>query len=365
MNMKTLMLSVAAVTFAVVAGAAQVTYTWKGGTGNWSDPAMWTASDGSTDTYPNSNDSIATFPGGATHVVTFTENISCSNVVMNKDATHVTFRCKDTQYTLTNPTIKNDHGVWAQSKDGSFTMDNIKIAGGGGIFGTPISSYFKAPGENGTLRLTNNAQLNYIVAHLNAKNAKIYLDAGANVQVGACYLNCSAGESFLTISNAYFKYSSPEYPSATGTGTMHFVFQGDSPRFQPNKVVGRGAIFEFEVPDGQYKYYPIDAAEENSLANMNPVGSVFRVSKKSPARIHGVTNTWKIVSWESRVLTDGKYNNGILQANVNWDSLRKGVDSYSFDWRRTGTYAQDPETANPSYMYLTLGPKQGMMLLLR
>lgn len=363
--MKTLILSVGAIALAVVASAAQVTYTWKGGAGNWSDPAMWTASDGSTDTYPNSNDSIATFPGDATHVVTFTENISCSNVVMNKDSTHVTFRCEDAQYTLTNPTIKNDHGIMATSKNGSFTMDNIKISGGGGIFGTSVSSYFKAPGENGTLRFTNKARLDYIVGYLNAKNAKIYLDAGADVQLGSCYLSCSAGESFVTISNAFFKYSSPEFPKATGTGRIHFVFQGDSPRFVPRAQVGRGAIFEFEVPDGAYKYTPIDPSEENSLANMSLGDSIFRLSKKSPARIHGVTNTWKVVSWESRVLTDGKYNNGIPQADVKWDSLREGVDSYSFDWRRTGTYAQDPETANPSYMYLTLGPKQGLMLLLR
>ena len=40
-------------------------------------------------------------------------------------------------------------------------------------------------------------------------------------------------------------------------------------------------------------------------------------------------------------------------------------DSYSFDWRTTGSKAQDPEVDNPAYMDLTLGPKPGMAIVFR
>jgi hypothetical protein len=51
--------------------SAAVTHTWKGGDGRWSDPAMWTASDGSVGSYPNAADAVAEFPAGLTNTIRF------------------------------------------------------------------------------------------------------------------------------------------------------------------------------------------------------------------------------------------------------------------------------------------------------
>ena len=339
--------------FAPVVGHGYVTYTWKGGDGNWSDPTMWTADDESTG-YPNANDAKAVFPAGLTNTVIFTENIAVSNVVMNGEGTWMTFKCEETKYTLEIPSVVNDHGIYANGNECSFTMDNIKVKGGGGVYGAANSSYIYVPGKNGTFRMTNGAELDYVLGFFNAGNATIQLDEGTNFKVGSCRLNVPAkNESTIVIHNAYFFCGAIQNPN----GKMRMVFRGSSPRFAPQRSVGSNMIYEFEIPAGPYTRVPI-VPTHSSPYTMNNSGSVFKVSKNSPALRAGYSNTWQIIAWE------GPANIGITTNNVEWTGLRK-QDSYSFGWRTTGTKAQDPEVDDPAYMYLTLGPKPGMAIVFR
>ena len=334
-------------------GHGYVTYTWKGGDGNWSDPDMWTADDESTG-YPNADDAKAVFPAGLTNTVIFTENIAVSNIVMNGAATWMTFKCVGTQYTLEIPRVVNDHGIYANGTDCSFTMDNIKIKGGGGVYGGANSSYIYVPGKNGTFRMTNGAELDYILGFFNAGNATIQLDEGTSLKVGSCRLNVPANtESTIVIHNAYFFWGAVQNPN----GTVRMIFRGDSPRFAPQRGVGSNVIYEFEIPAGPYTRVPI-VPTHSSPYTMSNAGSVFNVSKKSPALSAGYSNKWRIVAWE------GPSNIGISTNTVVWTGLRK-QDSYSFDWRTTGSKAQDPEVDDPAYMELTLGPKPGMSIIFK
>jgi hypothetical protein len=94
-------------------------------------------------------------------------------------------------------------------------------------------------------------------------------------------------------------------------------------------------------------------------------GCSFAVSEKSPALRENVSNTWCVVAWNS---TDSKIDPshvlGIPTNGVVWTGLRR-IDTVSYGWRTTGTAAQDPAVANPAYLYVTLGRKPGMAMLLR
>ena len=344
-----------ALLMALSAPADYVTYTWKGGDGNWSDPAMWTAGDGSEGSYPNADDAKAVFPAGITNTVVFTENIVVSNVVMNGAATWMTFKCEGTKYTLTIPKAQNDHGVYAYGDACSFTMDNIKITGGGGVYGTSNSSYIYAPGKNGMLKLTNHAELDYILGFFNKPNATVLLEEGTTFKIGSCRLNNPANtESTIVIDNAYFFWGAPQSPN----GKLRIVFKGNSPRFAPQREVASNTIYEFEIPAGPYTRIPIVPAHSSPYSMSKNGSSAFKVSKNSPAIRAGHTNTWQIVAW------DGDSNIGIATNYVVWTGLRS-LDSYSFSWRTTGSKAQDPAVHDPAYMYLTLGPKPGFAVIFR
>jgi hypothetical protein len=88
-------------------------------------------------------------------------------------------------------------------------------------------------------------------------------------------------------------------------------------------------------------------------------GSTFALSEKSPALQANLTNTWCIVAWNS---TDHLI--GIPTNSVVWTGLRR-VDGFSYGWRTTGSAPQDPAVANPAYLYVTLGRKPGMAMVLR
>ena len=84
----------AAVVCALAAAHADtVTFTWNGGDGNWSDPAMWTASDGSTDSFPHDDTSDgALFPAGQMARVTLdADGYSVSNLLFLAANSDITF----------------------------------------------------------------------------------------------------------------------------------------------------------------------------------------------------------------------------------------------------------------------------------
>jgi hypothetical protein len=242
-------------------------------------------------------------------------------------------------------------------------MDNIKLSGGGGLYGSSNSAYFYGPGKNGVFRLKNGALLDWILAFFNAAGARLELESGTTVQVGSCRMNCPKDtESTLVVSNALFKFGAVSSP----LGRYRVVFQGDTPRFQGQRSAGNNFIYEFELPREDYKNAPVSTFHGSGAnVDMPLSGCSFAVSEKSPALRENVSNTWCVVAWNS---TDSKIDPshvlGIPADSVVWTGLRR-IDTVSYGWRTTGTAAQDPAVANPAYLYVTLGRKPGMAMLLR
>ena len=63
-------------------------YTWKGGSGEWTDPAMWRRTDARTSGYPAEEQDTATFPAADSDVV-IASNMTIAGLTVSSEGKHV------------------------------------------------------------------------------------------------------------------------------------------------------------------------------------------------------------------------------------------------------------------------------------
>ena len=96
------------------------TYTWKGGKGDWADPAMWTTSDSGAAGVPSAASTVVF--GDAESDVTLAANVTVAGLTVSSVGTHA-FRSDKTMTTrkLTGPVAMSGSG------GGSLVLDSVKF----------------------------------------------------------------------------------------------------------------------------------------------------------------------------------------------------------------------------------------------
>lgn len=255
--MKTLILSVGAIALAVVASAAQVTYTWKGGAGNWSDPAMWTASDGSTDKYP-CDDLLDTaeFPAGVTATVTIPDGTTVSNLYILTENSNVKFVA--TEGCTNSMTYRALRAYDASTKkyisscgpNAAFALDRVKLYL---KIGTTTPRLFTAstanqpdiqvrvldgPKAGSTVLLENGS---YFSVLSNSAGSDLTWDIRSGSEYHTMSFHMGNG-STVSLSNAYLTTWYGYTDSWKFSDGNKFVFRGDHPRFIYGRI-GSSYIF--------------------------------------------------------------------------------------------------------------------------
>ena len=99
------------------------TYTWKGGKGDWADPAMWTSSDAGAAGYPSDGCTVV-FPATDSDVV-LSANLTLAGLTISSEGKHV-FRTAGASksYKLT---VSGNNAKLEGSGGGTIVVDNIVI----------------------------------------------------------------------------------------------------------------------------------------------------------------------------------------------------------------------------------------------
>ena len=103
--------------------ADTATYTWKGGKGDWADPAMWTSSDTGAGGYPTDGCTVV-IPAADSDIV-LSANLTLAGLTISSEGKHV-FCTADASknYKLT---VSNNNAKLAGAGGGTLVVDNIVI----------------------------------------------------------------------------------------------------------------------------------------------------------------------------------------------------------------------------------------------
>lgn len=262
-----------------------VVFSWRGGAGAWNDPANWSASDGSSNAYPN-DDALhsAVFPEGVNATVTIPAGgIAVSNIVV---------LAKDSDVTFTSPSGETNTITYrATGKDISrcganarLTLDAVRLSlmGVNGSVGrlfaaaTNIDTQrFADLGEGTAITLRNGSYLSAI----NMKAKRCTFDIVGGSECHAAELKLHEG-STMTLSNGYCTVWFLVGAESLDDGAK-VVFKGEHPRLVFGRISGSNLLdgvwssklnknvisamsMEFHLPVTPYEAAPIGT---------NPVGS--------------------------------------------------------------------------------------------
>ena len=402
---------------ALVAVADPVTFTWNGGDGNWSDPTMWTASDGSTDTYP-SDDTLhgAFFPPGQTAVVTIDRNdIAVSNLLFFSANSDITFKSPaGSVNTMTYRAVRTyDSSTTAYSNycgaSASFTLDAVKCklkigSETGRLFGASTASSvpinvrrLNGPKADSRLTLKNGAYFSALA--IESVGARCVFDVSGESEIHTPLFHTGTGGE-LSLSNGYLSAWYVYFDTHSFASDSRVIFRGDHPRIVYGRCGGRDgyaniayptwvsttktyvpdyATFYFYLPETPYAYAPVGNAyygyqntagfpggsyrmSDSGEANLNIPASTlrFKIMDDSPARKSGATEAvrynlldWSGQSWKKTLLG--------INGTENVEMLGlKGRDS-KFTEVREGW-----ETVGlPQYFGVTLAPKGGCAIIFK
>lgn len=109
---------------ATAARAAELTYTWKGGTGDWTNAVMWATSDEGGVGYPTAGCS-AVF-GDANSDVTLTTGYALTNLTISSVGTHA-FRSTAPQTAYTLSVVSGGHVTMAGGGNGTLILDSVVL----------------------------------------------------------------------------------------------------------------------------------------------------------------------------------------------------------------------------------------------
>ena len=400
-----------------VARADTVMFTWNGGDGNWSDPANWTASDGSTDTYP-SDDALhgAFFPPGQTATVTIDQdNVAVSNLLFFSADSDITFKSPaGSVNTMTYRAVRTyDYSTKAYSNycgaSATFTLDAVKLklkigSSEGRLFTAGTANNvdvnvrrLKGPKADSRLILKNGAYFSALA--IEDVGARCEFDISGESELHAAIFHTGAGGE-VALSNGYLSVWYVYFDTHSFATDSRVVFRGDHPKIVYGRCATKStyanlaypswvsslstyvpdyATFYFYLPDAPYVYAPVGNAyygsqntagfpggsyrmSDASEASLDiPAGTLrIRIKDESPARMSGATEErrynlidWSGQSWKKTLL--GINNAG----NIEMLGLRPRDATFTAvreGWETVGL---------PQYFGVTLAPKVGMAIIFK
>ena len=402
---------------AAAVSADYVTYTWKGGNGNWSDPAMWTASDGSTDTYP-SDDTLhgALFPPGQTATVTIDQNnIAVSNLLFFSANSDITFKSPaGSVNTITYRAVRTyDYSTKAYSNycgaSASFTLDAVKCklkigSSDGRLFSAGTANQvdvnvrkLNGPREDSRMTLKNGAYFSAL--SIESVGARCVFDVSGDSEIHAAIFHTGTGGE-LSLSNGYLSAWYVYFDTHSFESNSRVIFRGDHPRIVYGRCGGRGgyaniayptwvsslstyvpdsATFYFYLPAAPYAYAPVGNAYYDSQNTAGfpggsyrmvdsgetsldiPAGTLrFKIMGDSPARTSGATEElrynlldWSGQSWKKTLLG--------IRNSENIEVLGLKSRDTKFSEVREGWESVEL----PQYFGVTIAPKGGFSVIFR
>ena len=364
--MKTLMVAVVAIAASMVAFADTVTFTWKGGDGNWSDPAMWTASDGSTDRYPNAETDYAVFSPGEKAVVTVTENVSPYDVRFTPENSDLCFKGDPDVLPLIklDKANKIDQG---KTSNWSLTFDGVKCTFGDSVWaGQTVYTYhnckltIKNKSEVTLYRIMSSSfQVPPSTAWIVPTNIVISVEPSSTFHLGALAMN--GKNSSFSITDATLKY---EGGSMDSSNNYQFYVYGDSKvTMRRSLFTKNNATFNVSLPEEPYATELVKLSDNGADYTNNY--TTINILPDSPAlKTSASTNrVYRIFNWHG---TSAKIKNiGIDPNCLTWKYNGKNLKPYMSVESSFDPEYQAGGAKYPQYFDFVLGPKPGMMLLLR
>ena len=365
--MKRLILSVVATVTSTIAFADTVTFTWKGGDGNWSDPKMWTASDGSTDRYPNAETDVAVFSPDEIAEVTMTEDITVSNAEVALGGSKLCFVKSASAESIPKLKLIDNAANHGQSHNWSLTFDGVSPTFGSSVW-TGQSFY---PWHNCRLTIKNKAYMTlYRISFGSFKETptsgytvptNFVIDVGteSTFHIGSFAIN--GKNAYFVLSNATLNVSGGAMDSSNNY--QYYVY-GDS------KIITRRQFFtknpatlNLSLPEEPY---------ETELVKLNDNGADYtldyttiNILSDSPALKTSASSNrvYRIFNWHG---TAAKIKNiGIDPNCLTWKYNGKDLKPYMSVASSFDPEYQAGGAKYPQYIDFVLGPKPGLMLLLR
>ena len=394
---------------------AQVTYTWKGGDGNWSDPAMWTASDGSTDTYP-SDDTIhgAFFLSNTTATVTIDQNnIAVSNLIFLGANSDITFKSQaGSTNTMTYRAVRTYDASTAKYTDwtgtnATLTLDAVKLKlkignDTGRLFtastanSIPINiRRLQGPKADSRIVLRNGSYFSALA--IESVGARCTFDISGESEIHSVIFHSGAGGE-VALSNGYLSVWYVYFDTHSFASDSRIVFRGDHPRVVYGRCGGRDgyanlayptwvsatktyvpdyATFYFHLPAEPYAYAPVANAYYGSENTAGFPGGSYRMSDSGQANLYIAEGTLRVkIMNESpaRLASASESRNYRLidWSGMSWKQVRlgitetetvevlglKGRDSVFTEVREGWESVELPQ-----YFGVTLAPKSGLAII--
>ena len=288
----------------------KTTYTWIGGasSGLWTDSQNWSGNGASTPCigypYGGSGSCVAMFPADSTSVVSFTNDVISANIGFGTRST-VTF-------------MSENGSGWC----GGVNTPNGTIDINDDMTLNVIGAKFNH-GQNGGIRIKNNATLNLLNGsqssgfsklYMSGANSVLYVDAESSA--GPFYINpieLSGENAEIILDGGSFKQTTKEFlVSKGGVTTKGITFLGRTPRFAiENKFYVDGAgssTLKFVVPEGGYADVPFVASSTYRLGEGGAAGNSRNirvvVPATAPAAIAETEGDYTLISSASGIATE-------------------------------------------------------------
>ena len=331
--------------------ADEATYTWKGGTGNWTDPTKWETSEAGALGYPTEN-STACFAAGTTGVVSLASSTEVKRIdVSAADLSVKLILAQDTKLTATD------------SSDGSFRIgenSTVVIDAQGGAAAETGKTWFSA---GASLCLLNGVKYKTGSTASKGDNASLKMTGRSCYESGdhIAFLNKNCTIE-LDDSNA-FSWNTIQL----GDG-FHLIARGSHAQLSPRSGFssnGRMTV-DVELPETDYEtQYNFASSRKTGLGliaygadAMNFPGgaeATINILKDSPGRKLKGTRLYTLVNCGNNV-------KNLDTSKVTVNGLKADIDSVIYTWAD----GADQETEQAQKMQVSItGGRAGTLIIVR
>lgn len=352
--MKTLLLPLATLVPLVVLASVPNSYTWKGGTGRWDDPAMWTAGDGSETGYPH-DDSLdtAVFPAAVKAEVTIPDGTAVSNLLILAENSDVRFvappGCTNAMTYRAFRAIDESTGEWigACGANATFALERVRLWLKIGdkterLFTASTASgpevearTLDGPKDGSVVRLADGSYLSMLMNSNTGKDKeRISWEVSSGAELHAALLHLGGG-STLTLDDGYLTVWYLYTDTFSFDGGMTVLFKGAHPRLvygrissaypfsdSWNAAVGGKApnvgTLAFHLPPEPYAQAPFGNSSEGSEAFP---GGAFTLRDSGETDLTIPADVLKIVLSETNVAREGAGDDGVRYDLIDWSGL--------------------------------------------
>lgn len=311
-------------------------YTWVGGTGEWTDETKWTK-EANGYKYPTGDKTKVTFPADVESSVTLVSDVAVASLTILQN--NSTGAVNGAGHKLVATTLT------AAGTNAKAIFDNL---GAGSNFG---SKFANGAGSEVQFR---NCTAGTVSADINTSKDNVVWRVGPNckrLEMNQPNFN-GTGSQFIIEDSYVYLWNNPG-----GMGTdSKVVFKGTTPILL-NRVTmppGYQVTYDFWLPEAPYAAAPLQTGNGGANFQMN-AGKAAKivVAGESPARLGKKKGTWRLFAW------DFSLTKGVDTNSLDLTAL-KSSDTVTYSWKSGANTA----TSYPQYVDLTLNPNVGFLLII-